>query len=189
MTSPSNSSRSALFLLVALGLTACAGSSPVLREAAAQHVYSQPLEQLWPGVGAFMTEQGYTWRTAPGQYVLRTEWRENGTRGANRTLVSYLVQGEPHPSGGCVLRVSRGLKADPNDQALDTSNPPIPGANSTMATWDRLAQNETALQSQRAIYAPARDVDMELALMRALDPAAVTKLEGKDASASAQATP
>jgi hypothetical protein len=45
-------------------------------------------------VEAFMTEQGYTWRSAQGQYVLRTEWRENGTSGANRTLISYLVQGE-----------------------------------------------------------------------------------------------
>ncbi len=50
--------------------------------------------------------------------------------------------------------------------------------------WDRLAQNELAWQSQRAIYAPARDLDMELALMRKLDPAAVSRLEKPASNAS-----
>jgi uncharacterized lipoprotein len=106
MSSPICCRRMGIFLLSAWLGTACVSSPQVLREAAAQHVYSQPLPQLWPQVEAFMTEQGYTWRKAPDQYALRTEWRENGTSGATRTLVSYLVQGEPTPSGGFILRVS-----------------------------------------------------------------------------------
>jgi hypothetical protein len=147
-------------------------------------VYSQPLSQLWPQVETFMTEQGYTWRSAPGQYVLRTEWRENGTSGASRMLVSYLVQGEPHSSGGCVLRVSRGLKAAPNDQSGDLSAMHVPGVSSPGEARDRLAQNEVAMTSQRAIYAPARDLDMELALMRKLEPAASARLEKPASTAS-----
>lgn len=170
-----------VLLLTLFLASACAGPSFELREAAAEHVYSQPLVQLWPQVEAFMTEQGYTWRTSPGQYALRTEWRENGTSGASRTLVAYLVQGEPHPSGGCVLRVSRGLKSAPNDQSGDPSAMHVPGVSSPGAVRDRLSQDEVAMTSQRAIYAPTRDLDMELALMRKLDPAAAARL-GKSAS-------
>jgi len=182
MTTSSHPAR--VLLLTLLLASACAGPSSELREAAAQHVYSQPLVQLWPEVEAFMTEQGYTWRKAPGQYALRTEWRENGTSGSNRTLVSYLVQGEPHASGGCVLRVSRGLKAAPNDQSGDASAMHVPGVSSPGAVRDRLSQDEVAMTSQRAIYAPARDLDMEVALMRKLDPAAAAKLEKPASTAS-----
>ncbi len=161
--------------------TACVGPSPALREGAAKHVYSQPLVELWPQVQAFMTEQGYTWRGAAGQYVLRTEWRENGTSGVNRTLVSYLVQGEPHPSGGCTLRVSRGLKADPNNEHVDPSRMAVAGT-VTVDNRERLAESEMAMVPQRAIYAPARDLDMELALLRKLDPGAVTRLEQQSAA-------
>ncbi len=173
-----------VLLFTVLLASACAGPSTGVREAAGHHVYSQPLPQLWPQVEAFMTEQGYTWRSAQGQYVLRTEWRENGTSGANRTLISYLVQGEPHPSGGCVLRVSRGIKAASDNPSGDLSATTLSGSNATQANWDRLAQNELAWQSQRAIYAPARDLDMELALMRKLDPAAVSRLEKPASNAS-----
>ncbi|MFL5347323.1 MAG: hypothetical protein ACJ8AT_21270 [Hyalangium sp.] len=184
MSAPRCWSRNPFLFLSALLLTACAGSSQVLRDEAAQHVYSQPLAQVWPQVEAFMTEQGYSFRTAPGQYVLRTEWRENGTGGANRTLVSYLIQGEPHAAGGCILRVSRGLKADPNDQAGDLSAMPTTGTQSAQDNRGLLAQQELSMQSQRAIYAPSRDLDMELALMRKLDPAAVQKLEAPGAAAA-----
>jgi hypothetical protein len=173
---------SRFLLLGALLVTACAGSPQVLRDEAAQHVYSQPLVQLWPQVEAFMTEQGYTFRTAPGQYALRTDWRENGTSGASRTLVSYLVQGEPNASGGCILRVSRGLRADPNDKRGDLSAMPAMGTGAAAENRGLLAEQELSMQSQRAIYAPARDLDMELALMRKLDPTAVQKLEAHDAA-------
>jgi hypothetical protein len=175
---------SRVLLLTVLFTCACAGSSSGVREAASQHVYSQQLPQLWPQVEAFMTEQGYTWRSAPRKYVLRTEWRENGTSGASRMLVSYLVQGEPHPSGGCVLRVSRGLKASPNDQSGDLSAMHVPGVSSPGEARDRLSQNEVAMTSQRAIYAPARDLDMELALMRKMAPAAAARLEKPASTAS-----
>jgi hypothetical protein len=172
-------------LLFALLGQSCVGASPAVREGVAHHVYKQPLPQLWPQVEAFMTEQGYTWRTAKGQYALRTEWRENGTSGANRTLVSYLVQGEPHPSGGCVLRVSRGLKADSN--ALSQGDPSqlyVPGTNASGNARDQLAQEELSMQSQRAIYAPSRDLDMELALLRKLDPSAAASLEQPPSTAA-----
>ena len=55
---------------------------------------------------------------------------------------------------------------------------------STMDARNRMAENELTNQAQRPLYAPARDLDMELALMRRLDPAAVTKIEGQSASAS-----
>jgi len=164
--------------------TACAGQSQAMREAAAEHVYSQPLPELWPQVEAFMTERGYIWRAAPGQSVLRTEWRENGTSGATRTLVSYLVQGETHPSGGCILRVSRGMKADPNNQVGDLSAMPTTGMGNAVENRGLLADQELSMQSQRAIYAPSRDLDMELELMRKLDPAALAKADAKSGSTS-----
>lgn len=165
-------------LLFAALMQSCASSSPAVREGAAHHVYKEPLAQLWPQVEAFMTEQGYTWRTAKGQYALRTEWRGNGTSGTNRTLVSYLVQGEPHPSGGCVLRVSRGLKSDSSEFLQgDPSQLYVPGTNAVGNTREQLAHEELSMQSKRAIYAPSRDLDMELALLRKLDPAAAASLE------------
>jgi uncharacterized lipoprotein len=176
--------RAGVLFFTALLASACAGSSSAVREAAAHHVYSQPLPHLWPQVEAFMTGEGYTWRSAQGQYVLRTDWRETGTSGTNRTLVSYLVQGEQHPSGGSMLRVSRGIKAAPNNQSGTLSANTGSGANSTLENWDRMAQDEVAWQSQRAIYAPTRDLDMELALMRKLDPAAASRLEKPDSNAS-----
>lgn len=172
-------------LLFTSWLQACTGASPAVREGAAHHVYQEPLPQLWPRVEAFMTEQGYTWRSEKGQYTLRTEWRENGTSGANRTLVSYLVQGEPHPSGGCVLRVSRGLKSDSHEFLEgDPSRLYVPGTNSSGNVRGQLAQEELSMQSQRALYAPARDLDMELALLRKLDPDAAAKLEQPPSTAA-----
>jgi hypothetical protein len=172
--------------MACLLVCSCASTSDALREGAGQHVYVQPLVELWPQVQALMTEQGYVWRGNPGQYALRTEWRENGTSGANRTLVSYLIQGEPHPSGGSTLRVSRGLKAEPNDaNSKFNPNQMAPsGAFNTHEVRSRLADDEVAWQSQRAMYAPSRDLDMELLLMRKLDPAAVTKLEGQATAAA-----
>ena len=76
-----------------------------------------------------MTERGYLWRAASrGDYVLRTEWTENGTSGATGTLISYLVQGERHPSGGCILRVSRGAQAAPTNPAGDLAAMTTAGA-------------------------------------------------------------
>jgi hypothetical protein len=175
--------RTAVLFVAVLGLSACVGASQTLRDGAAEHVYSQPLAELWPQVEAYMTEQGYSFQRSPGKHVLRTEWRETGTSGATRTLVAYLVEGVPHASGGSILRVSRGIKPDPNNVQGNPQAMYVPGS-SPGDTRAILAENEMTKQVQRPLYAPARDVDMELALMRRLDPAAVTKLEGKEASAS-----
>jgi hypothetical protein len=58
------------------------------------------------------------------------------------------------------------------------------GTGGTVDVRDRMSQNELGMQPQRGIYAPMRDIDMELALMRKLDPAAVSKLEAKDPAAA-----
>ena len=77
-----------------------------------------------------------------------------------------------------MLRVSRGLKAAPNDQrGGDSSQMYVPGSAASMAAWDQLAQDEVSMQSQRAMYAPTRDLDMELVLLRKLEPAAAASLE------------
>jgi hypothetical protein len=174
----------ACLILSALVSTACAGQSQALREAAAEHVYAQPLPELWPQVEAFMTEQGYVWRAASGHYALRTEWRESGTSGTTRTLVSYLVQGEAHPSGGCILRVLRGIKAEPNNQAGDLSAMTMTGTGTSREVQGLLSEQELSRQSQRAIYAPTRDLDMELELMRKLDPAGIAKVDARNGSTS-----
>ena len=78
--------------------------------------------------------------------------------------------------------MSRGLKADPNDKTGDLSAMPAMGTGTAAENRNMLAQQELSMQSQRAIYAPSRDLDMELALMRKLDPTAVQKLEAHDAA-------
>ena len=76
-----------------------------------------------------------------------------------------------------MLRVSRGLKAAPNDQRGDPSQFYVPSTGTNLSTRDQAAQDELSMQSQRAIYAPMRDLDMELALLRKLEPAAAARLE------------
>src|SRR5687768_1597987 len=39
-------------------------------------VYAHPLEEVWPRVRTYYSENGFSYRETPGVAVLQTDWRE-----------------------------------------------------------------------------------------------------------------
>jgi hypothetical protein len=150
-----------------------------LRDRVAEHVYSQPLYDLWPRVKALLQERGYSWREVPNRFVLETEWKENGGGTLSHSQTRYLVEGFRLRSGGTLLRVMRNdASSQPTAITRTTSGGPT---NSTRAINDALVNaansNTTGMTPvQKQAY---RDLSLELDLLRAIDPAAASALEAE----------
>jgi uncharacterized lipoprotein len=163
-----------LAIAALLALTGCSGSlrQNYLRDQAAHHVYHQPLVEIWPTVHAVLKEKGYSWRENPGRFVLETEWLDSGggTLGP-ATSSRLLVEGVHVASGGVALRVTR---LDRTSQAVGSSY--VDGAVSTRAEH-AAAVNSNNNNSPQAEQRSARDLELELELLRRIDPEAAAKLE------------
>lgn len=57
-------------------LAGCATGRSSLDIPEGEATYEQPLEEVWPAVRAFFTQNQLTFREDPGSFVLETEWRE-----------------------------------------------------------------------------------------------------------------
>jgi hypothetical protein len=66
-----------LGLLVALTGCASAHHRDALYEEAHQHVYTQPIEQVWPQVVKLVAAEGYGHRKGNEEFILVTEWRSD----------------------------------------------------------------------------------------------------------------
>src|SRR4051812_32289614 len=71
--------RRCLSLGLLMVLTGCATSrrQEALYEEAHQHVYTQPIEQVWPQVVNLVAAQGYPHRKGAQEFILVTEWRND----------------------------------------------------------------------------------------------------------------
>jgi hypothetical protein len=71
--------RWSLSLSLAMALTGCAAlrrQEELYREAA-QHVYAEPIEKVWPQVVNLVSREGYPARKGDREFVLVTEWRSD----------------------------------------------------------------------------------------------------------------
>jgi hypothetical protein len=173
--------RGSVWVFVALALVAgCTAQrrETWLRDRAAEYVYPQPLEEIWPRVQAVMEAKGYYWRQMPGSFILETEWKEAGEGGAlGRSSSKFLIEGLRVKSGGAVIRV---LRSDVTSQAAAvhyagrTGNPnTVRGMNDAMV--DASNSNTTGTTNvQRRAY---RDLELEWEFLKTIDPGAAAALE------------
>jgi len=166
-----------------LALAGCSGTlrHNHQRDQAAHHVYRQPLAVIWPQVKALLREQGYSWKEAPGTFVLETEWRDagGGTLGA-AAASRYLVEAVSVASGGVLLRVMRG---DRVTQATGVGY--VQGTLGDPSTVRGREERSVAVSNANAAGALptrqtyARDLELELQLLQRIDPESAARLEAE----------
>jgi hypothetical protein len=150
-----------------------------LRDRAAEHVYAQPLYDMWPRVKGLLEGRGYSWREVPNRFVLETEWKENGGGTLGNSYTRFLVEGFRLRNGGSLLRVMRN---DASSQPAAVTYAGTTGpTNSTRAINDALVNaansNTTGMTPvQKRAY---RDLDLELELLRSIDPEAAEALDAE----------
>jgi uncharacterized lipoprotein len=150
-----------------------------LRDQAGEHVYAQTLPELWPQVKGLLQARGYSWREVPGRYVLETEWKENGGGTLGHSYTRYLIEGLRRKGGGSLLRVMRNdASSQPTAVHYAGTQGPM---NSTKAINDAIVNaansNTTGMTStQKRAY---RDLELELDLMRLIDPDAAAAMEAE----------
>jgi hypothetical protein len=66
-----------LGLLLALSGCAASRHREALYEAAHQHLYTQPIEKVWPQVVKLVSSEGYGHRKGDQEFILVTEWRND----------------------------------------------------------------------------------------------------------------
>ncbi len=150
-----------------------------LRDRAAEHVYAQPLEEMWPRVKAVLEHQGYSWREMPNRFVLETEWKENGNGTLGHSYSRFLIEGMRLRSGGAILRVMRN-DASSQPTAVHYAGTMGP-TNSTRAANNAMVNaansNTTGMTPvQKRAY---RDLELELEFLRVIDPEAASALEAE----------
>jgi hypothetical protein len=168
-------------VLAAVLLVGCATQKRenFLRDRAAEHVYAQSLEEMWPRVKAVLQYHGYSWREMPNRFVLETEWKENGGGTLGHSYSRFLIEGMRLRSGGAILRVMRN-DASQQPTAVSYANTMGP-INSTRAANDSMVNtsnsNTTGMTPvQKRAY---RDLELELEFLQVIDPEAAAALEAE----------
>jgi hypothetical protein len=104
--------RSLVLVSLVVGLLAgCAARQSALGIPDGEPVYELPLEEAWPNVRQFFTDNQLPFREDPGSFVLETEWREE-FRGSKIAAFwhRYMVLGKretPTTSKVWVIRITR----------------------------------------------------------------------------------
>lgn len=166
-------------VLAAVLLVGCAAQKQenYLRDRAAEHVYSQPLEEMWPRVKAVLQRQGYSWREMPNRFVLETEWKENGGGTLGHSYSRFLIEGMRLKNGGAVLRVMRNdASSQPTAVSYAGTTGPINSARAANDAMVNASNSNTSGMTpvQKRAY---RDLELELAFLRMIDPDAAAALE------------
>ncbi|MDY7233012.1 hypothetical protein [Hyalangium rubrum] len=167
-----------LAMVMLTGCSAAQRRENFLRDRAAEHVYAKPLYEIWPPVKAALEARGYSWREVPNRFVLETEWKENGGGTLAHSFTKYLIEGMVLRSGGSLLRV---MRADASSQPTAVVYAPSTGNNSTRAINDSLtnAANSNTTGMTQTQHRASRDLELELELLRAIDPEAAAALDAE----------
>lgn len=162
-------------------LTGCAAQQRenYVRDRAAEHVYAQPLEEMWPQVKAVLDDKGYSWREIPQRFILETEWKENGGGTLGNSYTRFLIEGMRVRGGGAVLRVMRN-DASSQPTAVHYAGTVGP-VNSTRAANEAMvnASNSNTTGMTPLQKRAFRDLELELELLQVIDPDAAASLEAQ----------
>jgi hypothetical protein len=157
-----------------------------------EYTYPRPMDEVWPEVRKFVSEEGFPPLESQGQYVLISDWVTsfNESRVASGAERIY-VRGVPLNRVNSEVRIYRqtrmmGLKGQPsfkernNASALMVLTPdavnPLDG--SVGAGYDMAAP-----RSRNNVF--TRAVDLEWKLLRRLDPQEAERLEAQAARGDA----
>ncbi len=104
--------RSILICAVLCGVLAgCAARQSSLEIPEGEATYELPLDEVWPAVRTFFTQNNLTFREDPGSFVLETEWREEfAASKVSGFWHRYMVLGKretPTTSKLWIIRITR----------------------------------------------------------------------------------
>ncbi|WP_063769298.1 hypothetical protein [Hyalangium minutum] len=167
-------------LAVAL-LAGCAAQQRenYVRDRAAEHVYAQPLEEMWPQVKAVLEDKGYSWREIPQRFILETEWKENGGGTLGNSYTRFLIEGMRVRGGGAVLRVMRNdASSQPTAVHYAGTVGPVSSARAANEAMVNASNSNTTGMTplQKRAF---RDLELELELLQVIDPDAAASLEAQ----------
>jgi uncharacterized lipoprotein len=115
-------SLSLLLLAVASLATGCAAArrEAYLQEKATQHVYRQPIAEVWPQVRSFLKEKDLPLREAPGSYEISTDWHMVGAPSSLGTnYVRYLVRGKQPTPAQCTVEIFKQNRTESGQGPVD----------------------------------------------------------------------
>ncbi|MFL5345973.1 MAG: hypothetical protein ACJ8AT_14375 [Hyalangium sp.] len=163
-------------------MTGCASHQKenYLKDRAVEHVYKQPLSEIWPRVKAVIDDQGYYFEEekSPEGYVLQTDWKETDKgSGLASSYTRMLVEGKEEKGKGSTLQVLR-VDVSSRQVLVNPASSSFTGAQSAMIDS---AHRQLMIQNEVWKHAD-RDSGMEWELLKAIDPEAAAALE-KDAAA------
>ncbi len=161
-------------------VTGCAANhrENYLKDRAAEHVYRQPLAEIWPRVKAVLDDKGYYFEEAPEGFLLMTDWKQaEGSGSLGSSYTRFIVQGKELKEGGASLRV---LRNDVSSRlvAVNAQGRAGPITSSQSAMVD--ASHRGLSIQQELLKHADRDLGMEWELLQVIDPEAAAAL-AKDA--------
>jgi uncharacterized lipoprotein len=175
-------------------LVALSGCATVKRQASLdqmyEYAYPRPLDEVWPEVRKFISEEGYPPLESPGQYVLISDWVTsfNDSRVASGSERIY-VRGVPLNRANSEVRIFRqtrmaGLRGRPNHRERNnasslmvlTSDDVNPLDGSVGADYDMAAP-----KNRNRVF--TRAVDLEWKLLGRVDPEEARRVEAQGAKA------
>ncbi|WP_224364108.1 hypothetical protein [Hyalangium versicolor] len=172
-----------VWVVMALCLvTGCASQrESFLRDRAGEHVYKQPLSEIWPRVKAVLDDQGYYFEEAPEGFLLETDWKQTDrTNNLGSAYAKLLVQGTEVKEGGTNLRVLR-KELSARQVVVDQMGRPVGPITSAQSAM--VDSSHTGYSIQTEVWKHAeRDLQMEWELLRAIEPETAASLQ-KDAEA------
>ena len=143
-------------------LAGCATGRSSLDIPEGEATYEQPLEEVWPAVRAWFTQNQLTFREDPGSFVLETEWREEFA--ASRVAGfwhRYMVLGKrvtPTTSTLWIIRATRSANGALQSEGsrLDWSMGDKANLSSASSTADTITTDNMTTVAPPA-FGPERD--------------------------------
>jgi hypothetical protein len=180
-------------------LTGCASARhrEALYEEAHQHVYMQPIEQVWPQLVKLVAAQGYPPRKGDQEFILVTEWRNDMQDSRVVSSASRLyAEGFRLKEKECAVRIFRqtiftGNKGEMNPHENSLNSSLTVGAAGDISTFaeDPVKMNQflnTSADHTPLTRAPAemtrsfsRDGELEWKLIQFADAEAARTIEAE----------
>jgi hypothetical protein len=164
-------------------MTGCAAHhrENYLKDRAAEHVYKQPLSEIWPRVKAVLDDKGYYFEEVPGGFALVTDWKQTeGSGSLGSVYTRYLIEGTEVKGGGVSLHVVRNDASSRYVAVSPGGRRTGPLTGSEAARVD--ASHRDVMIERELLKHSDRDLGMEWELLKAIEPEAAAALE-KDAQA------